>query len=701
MVVTSRFSAKALHDFLASHSALLAIAIFFIVGVAVFDDYGIFADDPTQRNLAIMTVDYMLGNDEELLTHKDKIYGVAFELPLLFVERALGLTDTRDIYLSRHILTHCFFLMGGFFCALLVYRMYASRWLALCALLLFLLHPRIYAHSFFNPKDIPFLSMFTIALFLIHRAFEKGTLSGFLLCGIGVALLTNIRILGVMLFCAVLVMCALDLWRAADGSARVRILRNGVAFAFVGMVALYATWPYLWRDPIGNMIVAFTEMADFPHAILPQRFRGEEFMSDALPPDYLPHWIGITTPPVALLLILIGIIFVLYRGIAHPGDILRNTPLRFGFLVLGCFALPMLAAILLGSNLYDGWRHFFFAQASFSVLATCGLHGIASAVERKSLRVGGYALVVIGFAVTLVEMVHIHPHQQAYFNALVDRNKPGYLQQQYISVNMGPSRSEPLKYVLEQYPDSTLYVSNWRWHSARRLNRIIGMLSEADRRRVFFGRGLNGINVHIHPKERTLEKANAQRRGNRKFFTASIIAKREVFGMTLWQMEKLDIRPGTNPLAFYRDVYRSAVAGEALAKSVFDIYLDEGHLIYIKTPCGQPGGDTRFFLRVHPSPTAYEKSNWKPGLDTSFFLHVFPKDKADLPAKRKPFNFDNLDFRFTGPYGMRFDDKCLMRIPLPDYAIDHIRTGEYRLENYDYVPIWQATFRIPDARLED
>ncbi len=679
MIVTSRFSAKALRDFLASHSALLATAIFFIVGIAVFDNYGVSHDDPTQRNVAIMTANYVFGNDEELLAHKDKIYGMAFELPLLFVERALGLTDTRDIYLTRHLLTHGFFLMGGFFCALLVYRMYGNRWLALCALLLFLLHPRIYAHSFFNTKDIPFLSMFIIALFLIHRAFEKGDLWGFLLCGVGVALSTNIRILGVMLFPAVLIMCALDFWRASDGAARVRILRNSAAFVSVGMITLYATWPFLWRDPIGNMIVAFTELAAYPYLIFPQIFRGEWFSSDALPADYLPHWIGITTPPVALLLIVIGIIFTLSRGIAHPGDILGNTPLRFGFLVLGCFALPMLAAILLGSNLYNGWRHFFFCNASFSVLGAYGLYEVASAVERKSLRVDIYIyiyiLVAIGFAVTLVEMVRIHPHQLDYFNVLVHRNKPGYLRQQYSrSLSDASATWVSLKYVLEQYPDTTLYVSN------RPTKNALSMLPEADRRRVFWGHGLNGINVHIYRTKRTLEKVNAKWRGNRKFFFSSVIARREVFGMTLYQVEKLDIRPGTDPLAFYREVYRSAVAGEALANSTFDIYLDEGHLIYIKTPCGPND------------------------VNATFMLHVHPKDKADLPAHRKPFHFDNLDFQFSGPYGMRFDDKCLVRIPLPDYAIDHIRTGQYfyqHSDTWDYVHPWEATFRIPDARLEE
>ncbi len=657
-------------NFIVSRSVLITLAVFSIVGIAVFDDYGISTDDPTQRNLAIMTANYMFGNDEELLAHIDKIYGVAFELPLLFVERALGLTDTRDIYLTRHLLTHSFFLMGGFFCALLVYRMYGNRWLALCALLLFLLHPRIYAHSFFNTKDVPFLSMFIIALFLIHRAFEKGDLWGFLLCGVGVALSTNIRILGVMLFPAVLIMCALDLWRASDGGTRVRILRNSAAFVSVGLVALYATWPYLWRDPIGNMIAAFTEMADYPYMIAPQRFRGEFFMSDALPADYLPHYIGVTTPPVALLLTIIGIIFTLYRGIAHPGDILRNTPLRFGFLALGCFALPMLAAILLGSNLYEGWHHFFFAHASFSVLSAYGLHEVASAaVERKSLRVGIYALVVIGFAATLVEMVHIHPHQRAYFNALVDRNKPEYLRQQYF---IRREFIEALKYVLARYPDSTIY-----YNKSNRIIKTMRLLPEADRRRLVGGNGLNGVNVRIHRRKRTLGEANAELGDLQAFFTVSTIAKREVFGTTVWQVEKLNVRPGTNPLAFYREMYRSAVAGEALAKSAFDIYLDEGHLIYIKTPCGQND------------------------VDENFFLHVHPKDEADLPAHRKPFNFDNLDFHFLKRYGMRFDDKCLARVPLPDYAIDHIRTGQYRFYQPDYVQTWRATFRIPDETLEE
>ena len=93
---------------------------------------------------------------------------------------------------------------------MLAYRLFGSRLVALFAMLLFLLHPRLYAHSFFNTKDLPFLSMFAIALYLIHRGVSAGY-------GLGVralrrrrGILANIRIMGAFLIPAALGMLALN-----------------------------------------------------------------------------------------------------------------------------------------------------------------------------------------------------------------------------------------------------------------------------------------------------------------------------------------------------------------------------------------------------------------------------------------------------------------------------------------------------------
>ena len=80
--------------------ALVVCAVFTAVGVAVLDDYGVSWDEFYQREIALETINYVLGQDDELLRDHDKFYGTAFELPLLIVERVLGLQDdTRAILL--------------------------------------------------------------------------------------------------------------------------------------------------------------------------------------------------------------------------------------------------------------------------------------------------------------------------------------------------------------------------------------------------------------------------------------------------------------------------------------------------------------------------------------------------------------------------------------------------------------------------
>ena len=59
-----------------------------------------------------------------------------------------------------------------------------------------------------------------------------------------------------------------------------------------------------------------------------------------------------------------------------------------------------------------------------------------------------------------------------------------------------------------------------------------------------------------------------------------------------------------------------------------------------------------------------------------FFLHAYARDAADLPAERREYGFDNLDFFFT-EYGAVSDGACRVVRPLPEYAIERIETGQY------------------------
>ena len=287
--------------------ALSVWALFLITGLAIVDDYGVSPDTGGQRLVAINTLNYVLHGDPILLQLHDRFYGAALELPLLLLtERVLGLEDPRHVYLARHVLTHLWFLIGGFCCYLLARRLSGDRLIALLVMLLFLLSPRLYAHSFFNSKDAVFASAFVMALLVVSRAFDRDSLGAYRWCGAATGLLVNLRIMGVVLFAAVLVFRAWAWFRAGGGAARRRMAATTGAFTLWGGLVLFISLPYLWGDPAGRLGEYWATLTDHP-LIAGNLFWGEMFSSGALPWDYVLHWFAISQPPVTLLLGLLGL----------------------------------------------------------------------------------------------------------------------------------------------------------------------------------------------------------------------------------------------------------------------------------------------------------------------------------------------------------------------------------------------------------
>ena len=347
------------------------------------------------------------------------------------------------------------------------------------AMLLFLLQPRLYAESFVNTKDLPLVAMFMVALFLTHRAFRKDTVGAFLLCGLAVGILINIRILGVVLFAAVPAVRALDLLFDTGEGGRKHALITGGVFALAAMFALYATLPYLWANPIERSVEMFATLAHH-QTVFPQLFQGELIMGNNLPPHYIPTWIAITTPPVALLLGVAGIIAVIRRGWTRPRDILGHADLKFGFLLIGCLIMTFIAVVVVTPTMYNGWRQTYFLYAPFCALAAFGLHCLASVSGRTVVRAGVYTLVGAGIFLVVLQMVRIHPYQQAYFNFLVDRETPGLLGDQYPLEYWGTAYLDGLRWLTETYPDSLIYV----WGNKGYIHRNRAFLPESAWQRI-------------------------------------------------------------------------------------------------------------------------------------------------------------------------------------------------------------------------
>ena len=656
----ARLAASA-QEFVCARAALIALAVFAAVGVSVLGDYGVTSDDPYQRSLGEHTIDYVLGGTEELWQEggHDVYYGVAFEVLLVAVERVLGLEDTRSIQLGRQLSIHLTFLAGGFCLYLLVRRMFGDRILAFLVMLMFLLHPRLYAHSFFNSKDIPFLSLFTACLLLLHRAFAKNSVGAFLLCGAGVGLLANVRIFGVILVPVVLAMRACDFACASDSDERKRVLATAGAFTLAGALVFYATFPTLWANPL-RLFEGLAVLSRHPTRVF-SLLLGEGVRWPDIPAYYIPVWVSVTTPPAVLVLALIGAACAIAAAAGRPGDVFRNGPTRFEVLAVACLAAPVAATILLNSNIYNGWRHVYFLYAPLCLLAAVGLRRLASPSGAVWMRRGVLFAVVVSLGFTAVETVRIHPWQMVYFNALVDRTTPERLRTRFDMEYWGTPYAAAMKCLLDRFPGMEIAVNLGDHFVATNAN----LLSPSDRLRL-------GLSRETGPGDFFISHYRAGGWAKRLSWTpfgpeicAERVYRSSVFSAHVVDLSLVDAATA----APYREAYRQAVSGEPEIRSEWDVYVDDEALIWVKEPC-VPNDTRGIFLY---------KAFWKaPPPDRRL------GDEPEDGSSSGNFIFD--------AYGVRFDGKCLIRTALPDFDVERITVGQW---GRGVERAWESEFVVP------
>ena len=754
---------RAALTFLAARSGLLICALFLLVGLATAGDYGVNYDESNQRHTAQANLNYILGHADriEKIHHDhDRVYGIALELPLLLAERALGLEDYHYVHRLRLTLTHLFFILGAFCCYRLACQLFNNRLIALLALLLFLLHPRIYAHSFVNSKDLPFLSMFAITLYLLERAFRRDTVGAFVLLGVVVGLLTNLRIMGIMLLPAVIAMRGLDWFYAAGGPERKGILLTAGLFILTAGLTVYALSPYAWTNPVDYLTANLALAVNHP-TIWPQLFQGEWLLSDQLPPHYAAVWFALTAPPLFLLLGLVGMAAAAVWVCRRPGAALRNSRRRFVLLLLACFLLPPLAALALDANQYDGWRHFYFLYAPFCLLAALGGGWLATTLaRRRRWRIGVYGLAAAGLGLTLLQLIQLHPLQYVYFNFLADRTTPGQLRTQYEMDYWQLAPRAGLEDLRELHPGETLAVrlAN-HWH--------LESLPADDRRRLRLAGPGRRADYEL------MEQVNDRSRPDLAF-NARYIHR---YANPLVALRPMDAaRMTAAAITAYQEMYQQAVADEPILRTDYNVYRQGNRLVFIKENCPPESPDAWFGVRPFPPATETAPPDWwqpgpaasfsnhrvqledvclaviqlpaaaggdimlsrrnlgqyepegdpvwegfyslsKPGLrelsapgrpaaadpdafavfldqgegrhrllyakaecstaayETPIFLHIYPENPSDLPFYLWENGQDNRDFSLAR-YGGRLDGECLAAIPMPDYPVAAIRTGQ-------------------------
>jgi hypothetical protein len=235
---------------------------------------------------------------------------------------------------------------------------------------------------------------------------------------------------------------------------------------------LIALSPIFWHDPFGELVNALAQTSRYTLWKDNILFLGRSFPANNAVWNYLPVWIGITTPYLALFALVPGIIWMIYAVIQFFACIIHQKPeswrSKLTGEVLGWLAVaawffgPVLGAMVLHTVLYDGWRQMYFI---FPAMVLIGVFGVMKTYDwavkkvhsKQVLRVIFSIILVIGILEPVVFLFQHHPFENVYFNSLAGDSRS--LRSRFDLDYWGLSYKQAVDYILANDPRDYIEVS--------------------------------------------------------------------------------------------------------------------------------------------------------------------------------------------------------------------------------------------------
>ena len=175
-------------------------------------------------------------------------------------------------------------------------------------------------------------------------------------------------------------------------------------YSTLAVLIMYATWPYLWLDPIGHFVETVTIMSQhfWTGSVL---FNGIEYAATDLPSSYMPVLLAIQLTEPVWVLFAIGVAVTVYGFIKK-----RKGSRDLLALAIIWFIIPLVTFILLRPTMFDNFRHSFFILPMVFVLA-----GIALDQFRQPLLQGLLILALV--APGVLSIIRLHPYEYIYYNS--------------------------------------------------------------------------------------------------------------------------------------------------------------------------------------------------------------------------------------------------------------------------------------------
>ncbi len=382
------------------HFHWVALGIF-VVMVLLVSGAAVNIDEILHYNHAKKVVNWYAtsGNDVSCFdtpTSHLKYYGQSIDNLSALVNRVFSIENE---YLTRHWIGLVTGFLLVFVIGLLAVEISGSYLAGIIAMLLFFISPRMMGQVFGNLKDIPFALGYTwgvLALFRIVKQLPKPDWKNIISFALAIAFTNSVRIGGLILFPYLglffLVWCSINYRQNKSilfaPKTWIDIFAKGFVIVIVGYFLGLLFWPYGLDKPLTNPLHALSVMEHYKISIK-QIFEGEVIWSTLMPWYYLPKWILISWPEI----VLVGfpLFFILVKNQIKK----VNKDLLFQYtMLLFVFVFPFVYVILIGANLYSGWRQMFFIYTPFVVMSALGIEYVVTKL-RNTKRYIVVAIIVL------------------------------------------------------------------------------------------------------------------------------------------------------------------------------------------------------------------------------------------------------------------------------------------------------------------
>lgn len=421
------------------------LSIYFIFGLFIYKDFGVGIEEHFQRSSGFYWLQYILEfTDFEIIKEQvnqkileinnlhpnlppfeiAKHYGIIFDLPMAFLEIIFNVNKSSDQFYLRHISNFIVFFISGYLFFLLIKERVKINFIAILACLFYLLSPRIFGNSFFDAKDLLFLSLVTITFYFYLNYSKKKNLNTLFLFALFAAISTSTRIMGLFFPISFFL---ISIFEIVNKKYNRRIIRDLLVFFLLFILCLYIHWPYLWSIEIKEFTNFFQnfKVGSNPDVF----FNGVFFNSKYLPFSYIPLWILISVPEIIILFFFIGFIFfskrlfkrlILIKENSIFNDLWRGNLEKTDLFIFLSFFQIIIIYTSFDLSLYSGWRHFIFLNFFITYFAITGIYILYFKFKNnRNIKKFFIILLYIGIIEIIFNLYKYHPFQSVYFNNLI------------------------------------------------------------------------------------------------------------------------------------------------------------------------------------------------------------------------------------------------------------------------------------------